>query len=191
MATDPTIMKLRLAAINRIISEIPSNPATDYWLDSQEIVENRAVSRLANEIRAELSNLPKGYNRGKPNLRTEAKRRFLQWRENQAKGEWKTLSAEEQAVWEGYVSEGIEFGEIRARELGRSALVSFADEVLPVGSRVALVDTILHCGDEFPAGLAGTVLDNAYEYGYAYTVQFDNESFGREQFRLDELKKES
>jgi hypothetical protein len=121
MATDPTIMKLRLSAIKKIIQWIPVRPDTNYYLDEREIGENIGESGLANKIRAELNNLPKGYNKPQHSLKTQAKTRFLQWRENQAKGEWKTLSAEEQARWEGYVSEGIEFGEIRERELGLSA----------------------------------------------------------------------
>ncbi len=117
MATDPTIMKLRLKAINTIISAIPVRPDTSYYLDEREIGENVGESLLAARIRQELNNLPKGYNKPQHSLKTQAKVRFLQWRENQAKAEWKTLSEAEQTVWEGYVAEGVEFGEIRAREL--------------------------------------------------------------------------
>jgi len=190
MATDPTIMKLRLAAINRIISAIPVWPNTK-GMAEWEKYSKIGMSEVAGLVRAELSNLPKGYNKGEPSLKTEAKRRFLKWRENQAKGEWKTLTEAEQRIWEGYVIEDVRFGEIRARELVREEPPSFADEVLPVGSRVELVETISHMGTEFPAGSAGVVLDNAYKLGYAYTVLFDDETLGREQFRLDELKKES
>lgn len=119
MATHPTIMKLRLAAINRIISAIPVKPDTDYWLDSDEIQINRAESALANKIRNELNNLPKGYSKPVHSLKTQAKIKYLQWRENQAKGAWKNLPADRQAEWEGYITEGLEFAEIRERELAK------------------------------------------------------------------------
>jgi hypothetical protein len=119
MATASTIMKLRLRAINTIISAIPVKPDTSYWLDSDEIRTNRAESALANLIRQELNNLPKGYNKPVRSLKTQAKMRFLQWRENQAKGDWKKLTEDEQARWISYAEQGLEFGEIRHRELER------------------------------------------------------------------------
>lgn len=172
MATDPIIMKLRLAAINRIISAIPVKPDTSYYLDEREIGENVGEALLASKIRNELNNLPRGYNKPEPSLSTQAKTRFLQWRENQAKGEWKTLTEAEQAVWEGYVSEGVEFGTIRERELAREA-------PFEVGDRVVLHHNIGYLGKHYPAGSAGeikrVVLDPIKEE-QGYMVWFDDQN---------------
>jgi len=186
MATHPTIMKLRLAAINGIISRIARTPELKY-LSDWERGEAVGESELAHKIRKELNNLPKGYIRPEPSLKTKAKTLFLLWRENQAKAEWKTLSADEQAHWEGYVEEGIEFGEIRARELERTKPVAPSGERHPVGAHVELLETIRHMGTDFPAGSRGVVICNTYMYGHPYTVQFDDETLGSQQFRFDEL----
>jgi hypothetical protein len=118
MATDPTIMKLRLAAINKITTEFPRAKAGMSTTDAHVYWGQRDI---IDQIRQIMYNLPKGYNKGEPSLKSQAKALFLLWRANQAKGEWKTLSEAEQARWKGYVEEGIEFGEMRERELGRSA----------------------------------------------------------------------
>lgn len=154
MATEPTVMKMRLAQINRIISGVPTWP--DYkHLDEWEAWFERGKSEMANLIRQELSNLPKGYVRGEPSLKTQAKKRFLMWRENQAKGEWKKLSAEEQAVWEGYVTDGLKFGTIREKELAR-------EKDFEIGDRVVLIHEVRYLGVTYPAGAGGVILFTEY-----------------------------
>lgn len=121
MPTNPTIMKMRLSNITKTVSGIPTWPDVRH-MEEWEAWFERGKSEVAGLIRQELNNLPKGYNPEKPSLKEQGKRRFLQWRENQAQAEWKNLPAVEQERWEAYVSEGAEFGEIRERELQREAL---------------------------------------------------------------------
>ena len=156
MATEPTIMKMRLAEINRFVQTLQKNPdhyTDEAWYRGYE----HAEVTISKKLRDIMGNLPKGYVRSQPSLKTLAKTRFLQWRENQAKAEWKKLTPEERAVWEGYVTEGIEFGEVRARELEREA-------PLKVGDRVEIVKDIYFLGSRYRPGLVGEVKSlNCYD----------------------------
>lgn len=170
MATDPTIMKLRLAQINGIIQKIPRTPKLKY-LSDWERGEAVGESELANKVRQIVNNLPKGYHKIEPSLKSKAKVRFLQWRENQAKAEWKTLSEEEQAKWESYVAEGIEFGEIRARELEREA-------PFEVGDKVVLHHNLSYLGVMYPAGSAAKISRVVYDEvreEKSYMIWFDDQ----------------
>lgn len=129
MATDPAIMKMRLAAIRKIIQDIPTKPDTK-WLEHWEASAVRAESALANKIRVVFEGLPKGYTKSVPSLKNRAKTRFLQWRENQAKGAWKRMSESEQAVWIGYVEDGLEFGTIREKQLKVESTASNLSKML-------------------------------------------------------------
>lgn len=118
MATEPTIMKMRLKEINRIVSGIPT-AVRSRGLEDWEAWLERGKTELANALRQELNNLPKGYVKGEKSLKTLAKERYLLWRSNQAKGDWKKLPEAERKVWESYVTDGLEFGTIREKELNR------------------------------------------------------------------------
>lgn len=155
MATEPTVMKMRLQEINQFISGM--NIKTTKDMASWEVHVIAGQASIIEPIREIMSNLPKGYTRGEKSLKSLAKTRFLQWRENQAKGEWKTLSDEEKAVWEGYVTDGLEFGTIREKELERGA-------PLKVGDRVEIVRDIYFLGKQYRPGLIGEVRSlNCYD----------------------------
>lgn len=185
MATEPTIMKMRLKEINRIVSGIP-NTVRSAHLEEWEAWFERGKTELANALRQELNNLPKGYVRSEPSLKTQAKKRFLMWRENQAMAEWKKLSESERAVWEGYVQDGLEFGTIREKELARTA------EIL-TGDRVVLVKGIWYLNNFYPAGSAATVQNVVYDdvlNANAYVLCFDSEKLHNLNAYPHEIKKE-
>lgn len=142
-------LSARTKELNKWAHSLPKG-VDPYETSDWERGYERAQVEFADKLRKIMSSLPKGFNLPNPSLKTQAKARFLQWRENQAKGEWKTLTEAEQAVWEGYVSEGVEFGEIRVRELAR-------DEPVKAGDRVVLVSDVQYLGDEWPKGSAGEV----------------------------------
>lgn len=156
MATEPTVMKLRLQAINQLAQTLQKEVDRYTERDWDRGYEFAEVT-IGKKLRDIMGNLPKGYTRGEKSLKSLAKTRFLQWRENQAKGEWKTLTAEEQAVWEGYVTDGLEFGTIREKELERGA-------PLKVGDRVEIVRDIYFLGKQYRPGLIGEVRSlNCYD----------------------------
>jgi uncharacterized protein YabN with tetrapyrrole methylase and pyrophosphatase domain len=113
-----TIRRMKLEEIKKIVQNIPVKPDTQY-LEFWEAMADRAESELANKIRNVLSKLPTGFNENEPTIKTQAKNRFVAWREQQAKGEWKTLSEEEQQRWISYVENQTDFGTIRQEELSR------------------------------------------------------------------------
>lgn len=116
MATEPTIMKMRLAEINRFVQTLQKHPdqyTEEMWERGYEFAE----VTISKKLRDILNNLPKGYVKGEKSLKTLAKERYLLWRSNQAKSDWKKLSDAEQKVWEGYVEDGLEFGTIREKQL--------------------------------------------------------------------------
>jgi len=118
MATEPTLMKLRLQQINKIVSKFDRFPSLK---GVSEIVQGKRIgeSDLATEIRDVLNSMPKGYTVRDRSLKTRAKMRFVQWREMQAKGEWRNLSEEEQARWMAYAEAGTDLGTIYKKETYR------------------------------------------------------------------------
>lgn len=149
MATEPTVMKMRLAEINRFVQDI--NLKTTKDMPAWEVHIMAGQASVVEGIRGIMGRLPKGYTRSEPSLKTQAKKRFLQWRENQAMAEWKKLSDEERAVWEGYVTDGLEFGTIREKELGRET------DGIKKGDRVEIVRDIWFLGNHYRPGLLGEV----------------------------------
>lgn len=113
-----SIRRIRLKEIDKIISGIPEEPDTQY-LDFWEAMAERAESALANKIRKVLNTIPKSYNLIEPSIKTIAKNRFVAFREQQAKGEWKKLSEEEQQRWIDYVEGQVPYEVIREEELSR------------------------------------------------------------------------
>lgn len=85
---------------------------SEQWRIGYEIGQRH----LADEINAILGAPPKKYNEITPTLKTQAKNRYLDWRELQARGEWKKLSEEEQALWERYVVEQVPWEVIREEQ---------------------------------------------------------------------------
>lgn len=113
-----SIRRIRLKDIEKIVSQIPEDPDTQY-LDFWEAMADRAESALANKIRHVLTTIPKSYNLIEPSVKTIAKNRFVAFREQQAKGEWKKLSEEEQQRWIDYVEAQVPYETIREEELSR------------------------------------------------------------------------
>ena len=184
MATEPTIMKMRLKEINRIVSGIP-NTVRSAHLEEWEAWFERGKTELANALRQELNNLPKGYNKSEPSLKTQAKKRFMLWKENQAKAEWKTLPEAERKVWESYVEDGLEFGTIREREIERAKEVA-------VGDRVVLLDNIWYLGDLYPVGSTGEVIfvsDDEVRGEKGYKIRFDSKNLDHLNTYAHEIKK--
>jgi hypothetical protein len=113
-----TLRRMRLKRINEIVNGIPTVVRSG-GLEEWEAWFERGKTEVANLIRKELGGIPKGYNEIVPSIKTQAKDRFVAWREMQAKGEWKTLSEEEQARWVGYVENGVPYETIRGEEMSR------------------------------------------------------------------------
>lgn len=113
-----TRMRARLEAITKYVNTLQRN-SDPYVDDPWERGSEYAEVKIAKELRKLLNSLPKGYNEPNPSLKTQAKERYLQWKANQAKGEWKNLPDAEQKRWEAYAEQGAEFGTIRDAELER------------------------------------------------------------------------
>lgn len=120
MATEPTIMKMRLAEINRFVQTLQKHH-DQYTEERWERGYEHAEVTISKKLRDILGSLPKGYVKGEKSLKTLAKERYLLWWSNQAKSDWKKLPEAERKVWESYVTEGLEFGTIRERELKRES----------------------------------------------------------------------
>lgn len=113
-----SIRRIRLKEIEKIISGIPEKPDTQY-LEHWEAMWERGQSELANKVRHILSTIPKSYNLIEPSIKTIAKNRFVAFREQQAKGEWKKLSEEDQQRWIDYVEHRTPYEVIREEEISR------------------------------------------------------------------------
>lgn len=168
MATEPTIMKLKLSAIHKIVSKIDRDPSLS---GLSELLQGKRIgeSELATTIRTILSNAPKGYTKAEPSLKNRAKERFVQWREMQAKGEWKKLSEDEKARWISYVEEGADLGTIRQRELG-------LEEDLNVGDSIVIQQTFSNLGRQYSAGETGVIRGKHWDEvvdRVAYRIELD------------------
>lgn len=150
MATEPTVMKMRLAEINQFVLGLQKNSDPYTPLGSWERGYEYAEVQISKKLREIMGRLPKGYVRGEKSLKTKAKGRYLLWRANQAKADWKKLTPEEQAVWEGYIEDGLEFGTIREKELERA-------KPIMVGDRVEIVKEIWFLGSQYRIGMVGEV----------------------------------
>lgn len=113
-----TIRRMKLEAIKKIVQDIPVKPDTRYN-EMWEVAWDKAESELANKIRDILSNLPKGWAEQPRSIKNIARDRFLEWKEMQAKGEWRTMSEEEQHRWIGYTENHTPWNEVRAIEMER------------------------------------------------------------------------
>lgn len=166
MATEPTVMKMRLAEINRYINGVNTIIKKDMSLEEKNFYWGRVD--VVDGVRQIMGRMPKGYSKEEPSLKNRAKERYLMWRENQAKGDWKKLSDSERAIWEGYVEDGLEFGAIREKELERG-------NPIKVGDRLELVKDIWFLGNQYRPGLIGEVSgfshyeDTEVVAGYALT----------------------
>lgn len=114
--------RMHVAAIKKLVDEkltLAGDSKLSLFPEQWRIGYEIGQKHLADDIRAILGAPPKGYSDIEPTLSTKAKNRYLDWREMQAKGEWKKLSAEEQARWETYVTDNVPFEKIRADEMAR------------------------------------------------------------------------
>lgn len=169
MATEPTVMKMRLAEIHQFVMGLQQHH-DPYTHAAWERGYESAEVKISKEIRKIMGRLPKGYVKGEKSLKTIAKERYLLWRENQAKGDWKKLSDDERAVWEGYVEDGLEFGTIREKELKRA-------EGIKAGDRVTLVPQIIYLNTLYPVGSSGEVTHVYHDDVKgtpAYRIKFDD-----------------
>lgn len=120
-----TVARMHVAAVRRLVEgrltlagDSKIRQFSEQWRIGYEIGQKH----LAEEIRAITSSLPKKYCDIPPTLKTQAKNRYLDWRELQAKGEWKKLSTEEQALWERYVVDRVPWEVIR-EEQGKGKVI--------------------------------------------------------------------
>jgi hypothetical protein len=184
--------RMHVAAIKKLVFEgltLAGDSKIRQFPEQWRIGYEIGQKHLADDIRAILGAPPKGYSEIEPTLKTKAKNRYLDWREMQAKGEWKKLSDAEQERWEEYVENNVPFEVIREKELERaSGTAKTVSHVLPVGTRVELLWDVEFVGEGYPQGAQGVITDNAYAFGYPYTVEFYDGKLGRQQFRPDELK---
>lgn len=155
---------------------------SEQWRIGYEIGQKH----LAEEIRVILGAPPKGYSDIEPTLKTKAKNRYLDWREMQAKGEWKSLPEAEQKIWESYVENHTPFEEIREKELAR-------EKDFEIGDRVVLVNDITYIGYFYPTGSAGEIISTEYNEireKMMFKVRFDSEKLDRLNTFANEIKKE-
>jgi hypothetical protein len=170
-----TRMRARLEAITKFVNTLQksTDPYTDNeWQRGHEF----AQVEISKELRKLLNILPKGFNREEPSLKNQAKTRYLQWRENQAKAEWKKLPEHEQKRWEAYVENGIDFGNIREAELAREA--PFAQ-----GDKVVLHHNLSYLGTLYSAGSLAEITRVVYDEvreEKSYMLKFEDQ-------RLDSL----
>jgi hypothetical protein len=111
---------MHVAAVRKLVTEkltLAGDSKIRQFSEQWRIGYEIGQRNLADDINAILGAPPKGYMDLEPSLKTKAKNRYLDWREGQAKGDWKKLTAEEQAVWEGYVENNVSFKDIRQEQL--------------------------------------------------------------------------
>jgi hypothetical protein len=177
-------LKARNKALNKFVHSL-SRVRDDYEDSEWQRGYNFAEIEIGNKLRQLMGSLPPGYNRGVPSLKTQAKERFLQWKRNQAQAEWKKLPEAEQKRWEAYVAEGVDFGEIREREIKRA-------EDFQVGDFVSLHHNIGYQGSFYPSGSEGTIVGMSYDEVHeedTFMVVFQNQQLLPMNARAFELRK--
>lgn len=177
-------LRARMKELNKFVHSLSSS--TDSWESSEwQRGYNFAEVEIGQKLRQIMGSLPKGYTAPNPSVTEQAKERFLQWRRNQAQAEWKKLTEAEQKRWEAYVEDGLEFREIREREIKRA-------EDFQVGDFVTLHHNIGWQGQHYPAGSEGTIVGVSYDEVReedVFMVVFQNQHLKPVNARADELRK--
>lgn len=182
--------RMHLAAVKKALTEgltLAGDSKIRQFSEQWRIGYEIGQKNLADDLRAILGAPPKGYSDIEPTLKTKAKNRYLDWREMQAKGEWKKLSEAEQKVWEGYVENHVPFETIREEEMARAT--NFV-----VGHRVRLIEDVQYVGATYPAGSVGTIILTEYNEireEMMYKVKFDSLRLPTLNTFSHEIKKES
>lgn len=115
MAPNPTLMKVRLQLIGRLVHSFPSGPV-DPDLPDRDRFFRVGQRDIADQIRSILGSIPSSVVLGEPGVRRRAKELFIQHETHKITKKWKTLTDEEKAVWENYVEREVPYNVIRQEQ---------------------------------------------------------------------------